>query len=146
MAKKYNFVGAEERRLVSVPPGVEFTAVPDPPAAAPPPTTPVNGGRVTLAVSDELALGDEFDHLASDADFVLVACTIRLSCGANGTIDPAVDTEVLAGDLLEVTITPGVGYHVDVLLVDGVEETPAGSYTFTDVQDVHTLHVTFAAD
>lgn len=146
MAKTYNFTGAEERRVRSADGGVEVTVVPEPPAANPAPSEPVNGGRLVLGVSDPVVFGEGFDYLEHDPDFTLIACRIHLSAGPNGTIDPAVDTDVNIGDDLLVTITPAVGYHVATLTIDGVEETPAESWEFVVVSDSHTLAVTFAAD
>ena len=40
---------------------------------------------------------------------------------------------------------PSAGCEIIDVLVDGIQLPPLYSYTFSDVQDDHTLHVNFAA-
>lgn len=82
--------------------------------------------------------------------------TITPSAGANGTVDPAVPTQVPHRGALAVTFTPASGYHVDTLLVDGVDATTdpewvggdvadePGTYTFTEVVASHAIAATFS--
>jgi hypothetical protein len=39
--------------------------------------------------------------------------------------------------------TPNAGYYIDSIIVDGVPQPLSPSYTFTDVQSNHTIHVTY---
>ena len=50
------------------------------------------------------------------------------------------------GDNQTFTIIPSIGYHIESILVDGISVTVSNSYTFTDVQAVHSISVTFAPD
>jgi hypothetical protein len=71
--------------------------------------------------------------------------TITAAAGTNGSISPA-GTIAPAGSSQTYTITPNAGYHVDTLSVDGVLQTPATSYTFSNIQGNHTITATFAAN
>jgi len=68
--------------------------------------------------------------------------TITAAAGTNGSISPA-GTTVLAGSSQTYTITPNAGYHVDTLSVNGVLQTPATSYTFSNIQGNHSITATF---
>ena len=69
--------------------------------------------------------------------------TLSASAGTHGTISPAGATTVNAGTSQAFTITPDTGYQVSGLLVDGVSQGSATSYTFANVQAAHTILATF---
>ncbi len=78
--------------------------------------------------------------------FAINYYSIVASAGAHGAIDPSGPVTVAHGSSLGFALTPGTGYHVDSLYVDGAPVAPATSYTFTNVTTDHTLHATFAID
>jgi hypothetical protein len=70
--------------------------------------------------------------------------TITASADVNGTISPTGPVKVDQGTDQSFTITPNVGYTVADLTVDGLSLGPSTSYTFTNVQALHTISATFA--
>ena len=82
------------------------------------------------------------------ATFAINTYTITASSGANGAISPTGVTTVNYGGSQAYTITPVIKYHIDTLTVDGVTTTYPpkinSPYSFSNVQDNHTISVTFA--
>ncbi|HUN64743.1 MAG TPA: T9SS type A sorting domain-containing protein [Bacteroidota bacterium] len=70
--------------------------------------------------------------------------TITTAAGPNGTVKPAGPVTVNYGSSKTFTITPGTGYHIDSLLVDGVAVTPAATYTFSAITASHSIRAVFA--
>ena len=86
------------------------------------------------------------DHTI-DVTFTSSQATITATAGPGGTISPSGVRTVAIGGTQTFTITPNAGYHIDTVLVDGINEPTAvtsGTYTFTNVQANHTIHATFA--
>ena len=72
------------------------------------------------------------------------AYTIAASAGEGGSIAPSGSVTVNEGADQTFTITPNEGYEIDDVLVDDSSVTVTGnSYTFTNVQENHTISVTF---
>lgn len=72
--------------------------------------------------------------------------TITPSITGNGSISPDEPTLVDEGEDQTFEMTPDEGYYITSVLVDGVEsisELVDNTYTFTNVNDVHTIEVTF---
>ena len=69
--------------------------------------------------------------------------TINSSAGTGGTISPLGDAKVDDGGSQKYTITPGSGYQVKDVLVDGVSVGKVTSYDFINVSANHTISVTF---
>jgi hypothetical protein len=79
--------------------------------------------------------------------FEIITYTVVVTQSANGTITPVVkNINIPAGTTKTYSITPNNGYHVDTLTVDGQAITPATSYTFTNIQENHSISATFAAN
>ncbi len=78
--------------------------------------------------------------------FAIDQFAITPSAGANGSISPSATVDVVYGGSQAFTFTPATGYHVDSVIVDGTNQSPAPGYTFTDVTAPHTIRVTFAID
>ncbi|SSC13327.1 conserved protein of unknown function [Mesotoga infera] len=78
------------------------------------------------------------------ANFRLKTYTITATAGAGGSINPSGDVSVNHGDDQEFAITPGEGYNVEDVLVDGESVGPRTSYTFTGVAADHTIHASFS--
>jgi hypothetical protein len=71
---------------------------------------------------------------------------ITATAGANGIIDPTGDISVAEGENQIFTITSNSGYHIDEVLIDGVNDEEAvnsGEYTFINVTENHTIEVSF---
>lgn len=71
---------------------------------------------------------------------------ISATSGANGTISPTGQVDVLEGDNQVFTFTPDDGFLVESVVVDGLSIKALNSYTFTNVNTAHSLSVTFSLD
>ena len=76
------------------------------------------------------------------------SCTyiIEATTDDNGNITPSGSITVTEGDNITFTFTPNVGYAIETVLIDGVNDPVAvssGSYTFENVTEDHAIHVTF---
>jgi hypothetical protein len=69
--------------------------------------------------------------------------TITATAGSNGSIVPSGAVLVNSGANQAFTITPSACYHVDSLIVDGVNAGALTSYTFTNVTANHTIRAVF---
>lgn len=72
--------------------------------------------------------------------------TITPQAGQGGSISPSTVQTVAAGGTQTFTFTPDPGYHLEALFVDGVHIATASSYTFSNVQENHTILITFSND
>ncbi len=92
----------------------------------------------------------EFGDVTTDhtihATFKESSYTITAIAGANGTIEPAGETEVVEGGSQSYTITPDEGYHIKDVTVDGESVGAVGSHEFTDVNVNHEIAATFEKD
>jgi len=70
---------------------------------------------------------------------------IVATAGANGSISPAGTTVVTQGNSQAYTITADAGYLIEDVLVDGASVGVVDTYTFTDVNEAHTISATFKA-
>ena len=73
----------------------------------------------------------------------LQSFTITATTGPNGSITPSGGVSVAAGSDQTFTFMPDDGYTVAEVRVDDEVVAPSSSYTFTNVQADHTIHVTF---
>jgi|WetSurMetagenome_2_1015567.scaffolds.fasta_scaffold00011_27 hypothetical protein len=69
---------------------------------------------------------------------------ITATTGTGGTVTPAGDVVLINGASQAYTITPGLGYYINDVLVDGVSIGAVSSYTFTNVVANHTISATFS--
>ncbi|MBL0357928.1 MAG: hypothetical protein IPP72_14085 [Chitinophagaceae bacterium] len=76
------------------------------------------------------------------ASFVLKTYVITATAGANGTVTPATGP-VSCGSNATYTITASPGYSISNVDVDAVSQGAISSYTFSNVQAVHTISATF---
>ncbi|MBW2482105.1 MAG: hypothetical protein JRF38_19110 [Deltaproteobacteria bacterium] len=72
--------------------------------------------------------------------------TIMASAGSNGSISPSGSVGVSPGDNQTFTILTNSGYVVDQVMVDGHKKGALTSYTFENVDDDHSISVTFKVD
>jgi len=77
------------------------------------------------------------------ASFALNNLTITASAGSGGSISPAGNVSVNAGDDQSYTITADACYNISDVIVDGVSVGAVSSYTFNDVSANHTISVAF---
>lgn len=77
------------------------------------------------------------------ATFALKTFTITATAGTNGSLSPLGATAVNYGTSKTFTITPGAGYHVTDVLVDGSSVGAITSYSFTNVTANHSITATF---
>jgi uncharacterized repeat protein (TIGR02543 family) len=82
-------------------------------------------------------------HIIS-VSFAINTYTIMPTAGVNGAISPSSPATVNYGGSQTFTITPNSCYHVDSVLVDGVNQGTITSYTFTNVIANHTIRSVYA--
>ena len=89
---------------------------------------------------------EEGHDLAAGAGIVRAEgrCAITAAAGANDTVFPAGKTSVREGKNAAYAITPGDGYKIADVLVDGVSVGAVSEYTFENVQKAHTIEAVFA--
>ena len=73
------------------------------------------------------------------ATFAINTYTITSSAGAGGTISPSGTVIVNYGTDKSFSITPGTGYALSALTVDGASQTLSSTYTFLNVTTNHTI-------
>jgi uncharacterized repeat protein (TIGR01451 family) len=78
------------------------------------------------------------------AAFAINQFTITATSGANGVISPSGAVIVNYNLSQHFSIAPNTGYHIDSLIVDGVNINSDTQYTFKNVTASHTIRVTFA--
>ncbi|MEG0322917.1 MAG: Stk1 family PASTA domain-containing Ser/Thr kinase [Raoultibacter sp.] len=64
--------------------------------------------------------------------------------GSGGSISPSGSVELKEGDSQSYSISPYDGYEIKSVTVDGVEQGPITSYSFSNVTGNHTITVVFA--
>jgi parallel beta-helix repeat protein len=101
----------------------------------------VNG--TTVATTSPYTVSTVTGVTSLAAEYAINTYAITVTQGANGVIAPAT-TSVNYGGSQVFTITPSAGYSIASLMVDGSAVTVAASYTFTNVQAVHTITATYA--
>ena len=69
--------------------------------------------------------------------------TITATAGIGGQINPGGEVVITEGENQTFTITPYECYQIVDVLVDGTSEGPVTSYTFGDIQQNHTIQVSF---
>ena len=78
------------------------------------------------------------------AYFSINVYTITASASAGGTITPSGALSVNYGGSQSFAIAPNTGYHIDSVLVDGVNAGAITSRNFTDVSANHTIAAYFS--
>jgi uncharacterized repeat protein (TIGR02543 family) len=113
---------------------------------------PATGYHIVDVVVDGISAGPISSYLFTNvvvnhtivAAFAINGYTIAASAGANGTITPSGDVPVNYGGSQAFTITPGTGYHVADVLVDGASVGAVTSHTISNVTANHTIAASFA--
>jgi hypothetical protein len=86
------------------------------------------------------------DHAISAIFTLIQYYDITASAGPNGSISPTGTVSVPEFTNKTYTITPAPGYRVVDVLIDGVPTGARTSYTFSNIQAVHTISATFTPD
>jgi hypothetical protein len=89
-----------------------------------------------------------FENVTCDhyiyVSFRTLAYFITATAGPHGTISPSGVVEVEPGASQAFTFNPYIGYELDSVFVDGEYiVTDGNTYEFTDVNENHTLRITF---
>jgi len=112
---------------------------------------PDSGYFVSNIYVDNIAVGPDtqytFTNVTSNHTISTLfsnICTITSSAGLNGNISPLGTNTVTPGSNITYAFTPNTGYHVDSVFVDGKYVDSTSTYTFVNVQAIHTISVTFA--
>lgn len=98
-------------------------------------------GSATAAASHTEFYGGNWAYLGTVGQ--TTSYIIEATAGQNGSITPSGKVSVGAGSDQTFTFTPDDGYTVAEVRVDDEVVAPSSSYTFTNVQADHTIHVTF---
>ena len=69
--------------------------------------------------------------------------TLTATSSPGGTINPEGELSVNQGASQSFTFTPDPGYEIDEVLIDGVSIGVVTTYTFTDIDQDHTLYAVF---
>lgn len=115
---------------------------------------PSTGYSITDVLVDGVSVGAittyNFTNVTANhtisASFTAIPTTqfaITSSAGANGSISPLGMTMVNSGATQTYTITPGTGYQVLDVLVDGTSVGAVATYDFLSVTANHTISATF---
>ena len=116
--------------------------------------TPVSGYHIVEVVVDGVSKGVissylfknvTVDHTISAVFALDDTHTITASAGTDGTISPSGTVVVTAHANKYFTITPGHGYAIRMVLVDGVSVGAVSSYLFRDITADHTISASFVA-
>ncbi|HLF14942.1 MAG TPA: hypothetical protein VI932_08660, partial [Bacteroidota bacterium] len=115
-------------------------------------TTYVDEHQVTASIpaSDQTAPGDFQITVfttgagSSNLETLTVAPKIVATASANGSISPVGTVTVAFGTNQSYTFTPNTGYHIDSVVVDGVNQGAVASYDFTNVTANHTIAAYFS--
>ena len=111
-------------------------------------TTAAGTVIILATIADGLAVGEAYTQeftVTVTATQITHIITASVS-GGNGTITPSGDVEVEDGKDQTFTIIPAEGYRIQLVLVDGIENSAAmasGTYTFTNVTANHTIEAFF---
>jgi hypothetical protein len=104
----------------------------------------VDGNRIG-AVNEYTFTGVSSNHIiiASFAEDMEHFHTISASSGEYGIIDPSGEVEVIEFNSRSFNITADTGYQIVDVLVDGISIGAVSSYTFSRVEDNHTILAVF---
>jgi len=95
------------------------------------------------AVASTALTGVKENHTVS-AYFSINVYSITADFAGGGGISPAGTVSVNHGSSATFTMTPNTGYHIDSVVVDGVSQSPAASYTFSNVTANHSIKAWFS--
>lgn len=99
----------------------------------------------TYTVTLETTNCDGIESVSKEITVYSSSCNyvITATAGTGGSISPSGVVPVTCGGSQTFTFTPDSGYEIDGIIVDGQSIGVVNSYTFTDVQEDHTIYVNF---
>ncbi len=102
-------------------------------------------------LSENTVLLSEVQPVVSPGQFVIAGCfnIISASTGSNGTISPSGSVSVGKNGTQKFTFVPATNCWLDSLIVDGInrpDSIPGKSYTFTNVNEPHTIRAVYDAN
>jgi hypothetical protein len=75
--------------------------------------------------------------------FTITQYSITPTVGANGAMSPSTVVTLNYGGSQTFTITPNSCYHVDSVIVDGINQGAPASYTFSNIAASHTIRTVY---
>ncbi|MBN1764024.1 MAG: LamG domain-containing protein [Sedimentisphaerales bacterium] len=113
---------------------------------------PENGFKIANVRVDGTAQGAVSSYTFNDvtASHTILALftpdtySISASAGAGGSISPEGTIQSESGSNRSFSITPDNGYHIENVVVDGISQGTLTSYTFNNINENHTITVSFA--
>ena len=105
----------------------------------------MNGTSVMENVEIAYTVSNVTGATTLTATFAINTYTITVTQGDNGTVAPSTSTVSYGGSQVFV-ITPQVGYHISSLVVDGSAVPIASTYTFSNIQDDHSITASFTTN
>ena len=113
------------------------------------PSTGYNINNVTVDGSSQGVISSyTFSNVTQShtitATFTLQSFTISVSAGFGGSTNPSTNQTVTYGNSQTVMVTPNSGYYTQEVDIDGNQVATQSSYTFTNVQAIHSLQAFFA--
>ncbi|MBS4016280.1 MAG: SBBP repeat-containing protein, partial [Candidatus Latescibacteria bacterium] len=113
-------------------------------------TAAPNPGWHFMGWSDSLTGSNNPDSILMNSDKVVTATfaidtfTIVSSVAGNGTIDPLGTVYVTYGSNQAYNISPDIGYHIDSVVVDGVNQGVQTVWAFNSINANHTIVAYFS--
>ena len=113
--------------------------------------TPNEGYKISDVLVDGVSVGAVSSYTFSNitenhtvsVSFSIITYTISASAGIGGSISPSGNISVNHGSNKTFSISPNSGYKIDNVIVDGISVGSVNSYTFSNITENHTIHVTF---
>lgn len=103
-------------------------------------------------IEDDLTLYAYWNYKSSSSSSSSSSSTkvktysVKSSASKGGTITPSGSVKVEEGDSQKYTIKANAGYIIADVVVDNVSKGEISSYTFSDIQEGHTIKATFKED
>jgi len=110
-----------------------------------------DAGNITKLVVDGVDIGEmnsfTFSNINSDHSIeAFFKCTINVSAGFGGTIEPSNTMAIEYDKSQTFKITPIDGYSIASVKVDGVDVGKVDSYEFSKIDKSHSIDVKFSKD
>ncbi len=116
--------------------------------------SPNTGYHIDSVVVDGVNLGavasHDFNNVTAnhsiDAYFSIDVFTVTATASAGGSISPSGVVNVNYGANQSFSVTPNIGYHIDSVVVDGVNLGVVASHDFNNVTANHSIDAYFSID